>query len=171
MKRRAFTLIEMVAVIAVSSAVMGVGVVMLAALLKSEGSSRRHLEYSKNINRLDEQFRADVHAAASFSMNEEGTSMELTMSEDSLSYICYALRLMEISREELKNGKMLRRESYPLPEEMQAGLGIKKEKYGDVLILHIEPKPTPGTKIHYPTTSVEAVVAKDRRFGQVEKQK
>jgi hypothetical protein len=171
MKRRAYTLIEMLAVIAVTSAMMGVGVVMLIALLKSDGSSRRHLEFCKNLNRLDEQFRADVHAAASFSMNEEGTSMELSMSDKSLSYICYVLRPMEISREELENGKTLRRESYSLPDEVKAGLAIKKEKYGDVLILCIEPKPTPGTKIHFPTASIETIVAKDLRFGQVEKQK
>ena len=64
MKRRAFTLIEMVVVITVSSALMGVAIVMLVALLKSEGSSRRHLEFCNILNRLDEQFRADVHAAA-----------------------------------------------------------------------------------------------------------
>ena len=59
----------MVAVIAVSSAITGVGVVMLVALLKNEGSSRRHYEFCKNINRLDEQFRADAHAAASANLS------------------------------------------------------------------------------------------------------
>jgi hypothetical protein len=81
------------------------------------------------------------------------------------------LRPMEIGREELENGKTLRRESYPLPDEVKAGLAIKKEPYGDVLILRVEPKPAAGSKIRYPTTRIEAVLAKDLRFGQGAKEK
>jgi type II secretory pathway component PulJ len=171
MKRKAFTLVEMVAVIAVSSAIMGVGIVMLAALLKNESSSRKHLEFCKNMNRLDEQFRADVHAAASASRTEGG-ALQLQLPAPNKTLIRYSCESQEITREEieLEDNKTLRRESYALPEEVTSSMEQKSEGTKTSLILRVEPKPTPGTKIRYPTASIEATLAKDLRFQKANKQ-
>ena len=169
MKHRAFTLIEMVAVITVGSAITGVGVVMLIAMLKSEGSSRRHLELCKNMVRLDEQFRADVHAAVSTSMSEDASSMELTLPGDANRRVSYIVRPKEIAREEVENGKMLRQESYGLPDEVGARLQMKSAGASEFETLSIEPKEVAGSKIRYPSTRIEAVLAKDLRFEKGEK--
>ncbi len=166
MKRRAFTLIEMVAVIAVSSAVMGVGVVMLIALLKSEGSSRRHLDYCKSLNRLDEQFRADVHAAAAARLDASGDDLELAPPAPSKTLIRYRCQPKEITREEIEGGKTLRRETYALPEEVKSSLEEQTEGSVTTVIMRVEPKPVEGSKIRYPATRIEAVLAKDLRFEQ-----
>jgi prepilin-type N-terminal cleavage/methylation domain-containing protein len=171
MKRRAFTLIEMVAVIAVSSAIAGVGVVMLVALLKSEGSSRRHYELCKNLGRLDEQFRDDVHAAAAARLDASGCDLELALPAPSKTLIRYQCQPREITREEIEGEKTLRRESYPLPEEVKTSLERQTEGAVTTVILQIEPKEVVGSKIRYPSTRIEAVLAKDRRFEQVETQK
>jgi prepilin-type N-terminal cleavage/methylation domain-containing protein len=171
MKRRAFTLIEMVAVIAISSAMMGGGVVMLVALLKNEGSSRKHLELCKTLTRLDEQFRIDAHAANSASVNEKGDALELTLPEPSKTLIRYLRGPAEISREEIEGEKTLRRESYPLPQEVKTSLEKKTEGAITTLVLHVEPKQVAESKIRYPTTRIEAVLAKDLRFEQTELKK
>jgi type II secretory pathway pseudopilin PulG len=171
MKRRAFTLIEMTAVIAVSSALMGVGVVMLIALMKSEGSSRRHLELGKILSRLDDQFRADAHAAASADVEAAGDAVEFALPAPSKTLIRYRCRPKEIAREEIEGGKTLRRESYPLPEEVKSSLEQKSEGAIATLILRVEPKTTAGSKIRFPATRIEAVLAKDLRFAQPEKEK
>jgi hypothetical protein len=171
MKRPAFTLIEMVAVIAVSSAVTGMGVVMLVALLKSEGSSRRHLELCKNLVRLEEQFRADAHAAASANVGENGDALELALPAPSTTVIRYHCQPKEITREEVEGDKTLRRESYPLPEEVKSSLDKKADGSITTLVALVEPKPVEGSKIRYPSARIEAVLAKNLRFEQVEKQK
>ena len=171
MKRRAFTLIEMVAVITVGSAIMGVGVVMLVALLKNEGSSRRHLELCKTLNRLDEQFRADAHAAASAGLGASGDDLELVLPAPSKTLIRYRCQPKEIAREEVEGDKTIRRESYPLPEEVKPSLEQKADGSIATLIVQVEPKPVMGSKIRYPSTRIEAVLAKDLRYEQIEKQK
>jgi prepilin-type N-terminal cleavage/methylation domain-containing protein len=172
MKRRAFTLIEMVAVIAIGSTVMGVGVVMLIAMSKSEGSSRRHLELCNNLSRLDGQFRADAHAAATAHASAEGDALELALPEPKKTLVRYRCQPTEISREEIEGDKTLRRESYPLPDEVTASLERKAEGSITSLVLRVEPKPLAGgSKIRYPTTRIEAVLAKDLRFAQETKPK
>ncbi|MCC6125245.1 MAG: type II secretion system protein [Pirellulales bacterium] len=171
MKRRAFTLIEMTAVIAVSSALLGVGVVMLIALVKSEGSSRRHLELSKNLSRLDDQFRADAHAAASADVNAAGDAVEFALPAPRKTLIRYRCLPREIAREEVEGEKTLRRESYSLPEEVKSTLEKHSEGAITLVIVRVEPKSTVGSKIRYPATRIEAVLAKDLRFGQLEKEK
>jgi prepilin-type N-terminal cleavage/methylation domain-containing protein len=169
MKRRAFTLIEMLVVITVSSALMGVAIVMLVALLKSEGSSRHHLEFCNILNRLDDRFRDDVHAAAQAALGEKGDALELTMPEPGKTLVRYRLLPGEISREEVEGGKTLRQESYSLPEEVKASFEQKQDGTQSILILHVEPKPVIDSKIHYPTMSIEAVLSKDRRIERIEK--
>jgi type II secretory pathway component PulJ len=170
MKRRAYTLIEMIAVVTVGSALMGVSIVMLVALLKSEGSSRRHLEYCTILNRMDEQFRADVHAAATAKVSELGDEMELALPPPGKTLIRYRCQPNEITREELDEEKTLRRESYVLPEGVVYSLGQTSEGPLTMVMLHVDGKPVPGSKIHYPSTTMEAVLGKDRRFEN-EKQK
>jgi type II secretory pathway component PulJ len=171
MKRRAFTLVEMVAVIAVSSAITGVGIVMLVALLKSEGSSRRHLEMSKSLTRLEEQFRADAHAAASAKLGEQGDSLELTLPAPSDVVIRYRCQPNEIAREEIAADKTVRRESYALPDQVNSSLDQTVEGPITTLIVQVEPKPVEGSKIRYPSARIEAVLAKDHRFQQPENPK
>jgi type II secretory pathway pseudopilin PulG len=170
MKRRAFTLIEMCAVIAISSALMGGGVVMLIALLKNEGSSRRHLDLCKNLTRLDEQFRADAHAAATATVGEKGDALELALPSPSKTLIRYDCQPREINREEVEGDKTLRRETYSLPEEVKVSLEKKSEGSITTLVLQVEPKPVIDSKIRYPSTRIEAVLAKDRRFEKEMKQ-
>jgi prepilin-type N-terminal cleavage/methylation domain-containing protein len=171
MNRRAFTLIEILVVITVGSVLMGVAVVMLAALLKSEGSSRRHLEYCTILNRLDDQFRDDVHAAAKATPGERGEALELVMPEPGAKLVRYRFEPGEIVREESEGEKILGRESFTLPEEVSAKFEQKQEGESSMLILRVEPKAIDGGKIHYPASSIEAVLSRDRRIERIEKPK
>ena len=133
--RRAFTLIEMVAVITVGSAITGVGVVMLVAMLKSEGSSRRHLELCKTLTRLDEQFRARRSCGGCRQAGRGGELPGTRGPRASQTLIRYHCQLKEITREESEGDKTLRRESYPLPEDVTAALGQQGDGPITTLIL------------------------------------
>jgi hypothetical protein len=144
---------------------------MLVALLKSEGSSRRHFEMSKSVTRLEDQFRADAHAAASAKLGEQGDALELTLPAPSNVVIRYRCQPSEIAREEVAAEKTVRRESYALPEQVKSSLETKVEGSVTTLIVQIEPKPVEGSKIRYPSARIEAVVAKDLRFERAEDKK
>jgi prepilin-type N-terminal cleavage/methylation domain-containing protein len=171
MNRRGFTLVEMVVAIAVSSVLMGAATVMLVAMLKNEGSSRRHLEFCTILNRLDEQFRADVHAAVSSNPDKSGEVLELVSPGSGNTLVRYRCQPKEITREEIEGEKILRRESYVLPEEVKTSFDQKSEGTISTLTLLVELKPLPGTKIRYPVSNIEALLAKDHRFEQAETKK
>ena len=89
----------------------------------------------------------------------------------SKTLIRYRCQPREITREEIEGDKTLRRESYPLPEEVKSSFERQTEGSINTLILHVEPIPVVGSKIRYPSTRIEAVLAKDLRFEQVETKK
>lgn len=61
--RRGWTLIEMLLTISLIGTLSGVGVKMLASLLRSEHHGIEHVSRLSTISRLSRQFRSDVHAA------------------------------------------------------------------------------------------------------------
>jgi hypothetical protein len=164
MKRGAKTLLETIAAIIVITMMFAACAAMLIALLKCEGRSRRHLEFVTILNRLDDQFRIDVHTAASAKLNETSDVLDFPQPKPSKAIVRYRCRLGEVFREEIDGENALRRESFPLPEGIKCFFEEKAEGMATMLILHTETKPQPGTKIHYPVSDVEAVLARDLRF-------
>jgi prepilin-type N-terminal cleavage/methylation domain-containing protein len=167
MKRKAFTLVEMVVVMSIGTVLLTVSMVMLFALLKSEGSSRRHLEYCTVLNKLEEQFRCDVNQAVSTKVipsDDVGMALELSLPEPEITLVIYRCEPKEISREEKEGDKVLRRESYNLPDDMIASIEQTPLGVGSVVKISIEEKPLLDRKIHYPTARIEAVLGKDHRF-------
>jgi prepilin-type N-terminal cleavage/methylation domain-containing protein len=64
-RRRAFTLVEMLVAISMSSVVLGVVGVLLHGAWQMQQSSSDHRTLLDGMNRLAQQFRDDVHAATS----------------------------------------------------------------------------------------------------------
>jgi hypothetical protein len=168
MKRTAYTIVEMLAVITITAAVMGMAIIMLAALLKNESGSRKHLELSKNLSRLDDQFRADAHAAAEADLNNLGDRLELTPAKQK-KIVRYRVAPEAIVRDELDGEKIVAAETYAISDETIAAFEKKTDAGATTLVLRVEPKRGVGTKLHYPSTRIETMLGYDLRFQKANK--
>lgn len=61
-QRHGYTLVEMLAVISVTSILMGIATMTLFALMRNERAGRDHVLHTQSLIRLADRFRSDVHA-------------------------------------------------------------------------------------------------------------
>ncbi|MGD0516285.1 MAG: prepilin-type N-terminal cleavage/methylation domain-containing protein [Thermoguttaceae bacterium] len=167
MKRgRGFTLIEMLVAVTVGATLAGIAVLLLYALMKSHNSGREHLEYCQTLNRLAEQFRGDVHSMQKTSPDATETLFDLlpnTADDTRVRYQCLEGR---IDRSELQGEKIVRRESYMLPQDMMAA--IKTEALGEatVAVIVITPKEQTEKIYRAGPVRIEAVLGRDWRLSK-----
>ena len=75
MNRRGITLIEMVAVMAVTGLITAMGISMIFSVLQQESTLETELMLATSQQRLAEQFRADVEAAQRCELEPEGVKL------------------------------------------------------------------------------------------------
>jgi prepilin-type N-terminal cleavage/methylation domain-containing protein len=117
-RRRGFTLVEMVVVIATSGVLLGVAVSLLCALQRGEAADRQQNRRSTAVGRLAEQFRADVHAAIGdrpATDQDAGAEWRFDLSDQ--RSVVYRAIPGRVVRTEMRAEKLERRESYVLPPE------------------------------------------------------
>jgi hypothetical protein len=119
------------------------------------------------LSRLDDQFRADVRRAASADLNDAGDRLELAPPKQK-KIIRYRVLPAEIVREELDGEKTVAAESYAISDETAARFEKKTDAGTITVFLRVEPKPGIVTKLHYPSTRIETVLAQDLRFQKSE---
>jgi prepilin-type N-terminal cleavage/methylation domain-containing protein len=144
-RRRGFTLIEMLVAITVGTTLAGIAVFLLYALMKSHNTGREHLEYCRTVNRLAEQFRDDVHSMRKTSPDATETLCDLlpnTADDTRVRYQCLEGR---IDRSELQGEKIVRRESYMLPQDLESSIKTQAQQGATVVVIVISPKGKMGT--------------------------
>jgi prepilin-type N-terminal cleavage/methylation domain-containing protein len=121
-----FTLVEMLLVISLSSIVLCTVGVIFHGLRSAQRALGEHQTAIDNIARLAEQFRADVHAAASAEITpaaESGDSESphdmLKLSQPRETNIEYAVDDNCVNRVVKSGDQITQRESYALPERCQ----------------------------------------------------
>lgn len=72
-RRGGYTLVEMLVVISVNSALMAVALALIGLLLKAERQGQRHFERVGTVTRLAQQFREDVASARSATLDHDRT--------------------------------------------------------------------------------------------------
>ena len=77
-RQRGFSLVEMLAVIAVSGVLLVIATGAIHRAMRVESNWRQEAEVSRALGRLTHDVRADIHEARGISLSENPSAMELT---------------------------------------------------------------------------------------------
>jgi prepilin-type N-terminal cleavage/methylation domain-containing protein len=111
---RGYSLLEMVVVIAVTSALAGAVTVMLSGMLRGQSAAADNLMQVRTLSRLDAQFRRDVRAATAADLAEDAQSQtqSLTLTLPAQLTVTYIATQRRVQRVERDGDKITRREEY-----------------------------------------------------------
>ncbi len=164
-----YMLIELVAVIAASSALLAIATGVIYTLFEAEEASREQLNHAVTAGRLADQFRRDVHAATGLTdggqtaQGQGPTVWGFAMSEERA--IEYHADGESIERLERVKGKTQRREVFDLGPHWQASIGRREEGETILISLRMEADREPVAEPFSRAWVVEAVLSMDHRFG------
>jgi len=114
--RAAFTLIELLVAMVLGSAVLGLLAATMSRVLTGSRSAQDHLQAATSLGRLAEQFRDDVHAAASaHSDRVDNEPARLILERGDDTRVAYAIDPAGLARIETASGAVRRRELFALP--------------------------------------------------------
>jgi type II secretory pathway pseudopilin PulG len=171
MKRRdGHTLIELIAIIGVVSAIVGVAVTSLHMILEAEGASRERLQTRAAMTQLARQFRSDAHAAVSLAAVEEenasnAPSWQLELGPEHT--VRYRLEDERLLRTETVSGNVRNRETFVLPEGSTASITLLPSEESKMVAIHVSPGPQAGAGSK--AVRIEAWLGMDHRFSTPDK--
>jgi type II secretory pathway pseudopilin PulG len=158
--RHGFSLVELIVVITVETAVLGLAVGLVGHVMGSQRQSRRNLEYGMAWDALCDQFRRDAHAAAA--ANTANPRVQELKLPDQTRIVYQALE-SGIQRQELYDGQVLAQEVYRLRPGFR--LQFEAELAAKQALLRLQVYPPAGADGHELSPGqCEAVLGRDRRF-------
>lgn len=160
MRRRGFTLVEMLVVLTIGTVVVGIAVGMLHLLLRTEQAGRDRVPEARILARLAEQFRSDVGAAVRQPRIAKAGEWQFALAGDRVA--TYRTLPGEVQWDERTADKLVRQESYVLPSGYSATIAVQNKSTPTVASLVIADRgtpQTPGREMH-----ITAVLGKDHRF-------
>jgi prepilin-type N-terminal cleavage/methylation domain-containing protein len=174
-RRRGFTLIEMLAVITVMTALMGLAVTLLILLMTADRTSRRQLIENEQIEQLAASLRRDVRAAVTAEVTDTPQALQSrlvlnTGAEQSVEYVISAGR---ITRTQSAGGKSAGREAYLFDDLVEAQFQIETgqgRQFAALQLTRGKPEAAPQQAVAWPPLRIIAAVAADHRLGDPERQ-
>jgi len=178
-RRCGYSLVEMVAVIAVCSVLMAVTVVMFCALMRNQRAGRDHISHSTALGRLADRFHRDVHATPAEHISSENSAEGdlIRLRPDGKRTITYRQEHSRVTRTERTGGGQPRYEIFDLPQGAIASVEIRSDAEPKVVTLLIgslrevipavETEPSEGPPGR--SLQIDAVPARDHRFLKQEK--
>ena len=163
MSRRGFTLIEMLAAITVGSVMLGIGVGILHLLLRAEGTGRERVHKTQVLTHLAEQFRNDMGAAVKQTLAQSDRPKQWQFALADNRTVTYRALPGEVRRDERTADKLVRQESYTLPEGYAAAIKVfeYQAKPAEVnLVIARDPTPLAAGR----EMRIIAQLGKDHRF-------
>lgn len=171
--RRGVSLVEVIVMIGMSMALMGIAVKMLHSLLRFERSGGESLVISHNRARLAAQFRDDVHAATAATVERpaEGTS-QLQLKFPDAGVVTYRQSDRSVLRTSTAADAPGNQEEFRLPAATRVKFAVSHDNPPATAVLICEPvtaetstSPAAQSVMRRPyPVRIEAVIAKDRRF-------
>ena len=165
-KRRGFSLIEMVTVMATGAALTAVAVGLLYVLMRLQDKAHEEAAQQTALGQLAEQFRRDVRAAGEFTSRAAGDDSPATweLSLEAGRVVEYRVDDRSLDRVERAEEGVVRRESFALPD----GAAVSIERAGgadsNLLSLRIDADLLAPKRPSWRSFQVDALLAKDRRF-------
>ena len=158
-QRRAFTLVEVMAVIFAGSVIMVLAMKMVHRTMHIASQANANAIIERDATRLSRQFRYDIHRAESFSVNTDQaqiTRLRLVLPDEHT--ISYRVESSQILRQQGRDDDSCHREEYSFPDnfaiqitELTDPQRVVLSIQSDTGLVHIAPRST----LH-----VEAVVGR-----------
>ncbi|QDT46355.1 hypothetical protein Pan258_03730 [Symmachiella dynata] len=173
-RRRGISLIEMIVVIGASSIILMVGAGMLHTLMRSERVATESLVHATNHARLAEQFRDDIHAATTATIQgEPGADYALQITTPNAAEIAYSQQGRLLVRKETVAKQPPRHEQFQLPADVRIRFAIDEsgpQKIADLSWNFADDDTTTNAeRAARPPLNplkIEAVIGKDHRFQE-----
>ncbi|MEN6407145.1 MAG: prepilin-type N-terminal cleavage/methylation domain-containing protein [Thermoguttaceae bacterium] len=153
---RGFTLIEMIVVMTAGAILLGIAVGMLHLLMRTEQTGRDRVGRTAAFAQLAEQFRTDAAAALQF---EPDRRRFILPDQREATYQTVGATM---DREERKDGRLLRRESFALTAGSSVTFKLDRRDAASWASLTVGVGESPSQR----ETCVVALLGKDRRFVQ-----
>lgn len=159
--RRGYALIEMAAVISLSTVLLGMAVGLLHVLFQADRSARAQLAHHATLSRLAEQFRRDVHEADAITKTGDADTWRLARADN--PPVLYRLTDSTIERvEETGKDRPQNRETFPLPRDITPTIQTSPGSPTVVaLILTPREQPPPAAGPAPLSMRLEAILARD----------
>ena len=161
-RRRGFSLIELIAVLGIGAVMIGICVTLLYAVLRTEGAGRVHVRQGSVLGRLADQFRRDVHAANTAGSAADGKQWQLELAPGRI--VTYRPEPGTLTRTERADGSIQRRESFALPSGTTASIEIPADAEPTIVSLMITPVARASGQTGVRAVRIDAVLARDHRF-------
>jgi prepilin-type N-terminal cleavage/methylation domain-containing protein len=169
-KRCGVTLIEMSAVLAVSTVMLAIAIGLIQTLLRASGTARSDLEQRNSVARLADAFRRDVHAATAFRAGpaKDGNPVEWTFDLGSGRAATYRVESSSLARTVRAGETLQSQESFALPDETAVSVEMTPVGKANLVVLStVSRAPSTGGKLPMApgrAVRVEARLAADHRF-------
>lgn len=137
--RRAYTLLEMLVVIAVGAVVIGIASTLAVSLLDLRGKRRAEHEASRCMLELQQQWRTDVRSAMRGVVGQDGAIVALTLPDGTV--VQYRQEGAALHRTVHSDKKLGGRDHYLLPEGAQLECALPGTP-GEVATLTIQYSPS-----------------------------
>jgi prepilin-type N-terminal cleavage/methylation domain-containing protein len=154
--RRAFTLLELLIAVSVSTVFIGIAVALLQGLFQLGNAARREARSANVLGALARQFRADVHQATEA---ESGPKKSLSLRLPGGRTVVYEIKPREITRHEQGGSGPAREESYAINPQATAAIEVEKGPVKMVSLCIRSPGPAGG-----PALSIRAAMGRNHRF-------
>ena len=160
-RRRGYSLVEMVVVIATASVLLGLTVTLLYTLLRVERDGRDQIRHYTTLGRLAAQFRRDAHAATAASAIDN-RQWKFTLSDNRA--VTYRMEPGRLIRLEQAGEASPNRESFALPPGMTAAVEIDTDAEPTFVGLVMVPTPEGSERRRGRPIRIDAVLGRDHRF-------
>jgi len=178
-RRRGISLIELLAVLSGCSVVLGLTTSLLHQTMRAQSHTREFFDVERSAQRLARQFRSDVHAAATDSIDlidakdaSDGELLRLRLPDGQT--IVYQRAAAKVIRIATQTGAATAREEYALSESME--IDVRQTDSPQRLVLSIaSPPPLPSQSAPSSPVNVraamvhlevEATPARDSRYAE-----
>ncbi len=119
-KQRGFTLVEMLAVIAVGSVLLVLATSVVQRAMKLDSQWRSHANITRALTRLSHDLRRDAHEALSVTLTQEPSEIQFSLPEGQT--VRYTIAEDEIVRVLETPGEQAQREYYKKPTDYHAAV-------------------------------------------------